>query len=98
MFKTVGEQFFKDTDSEALYYMCALTLYKSDQFIYERHIIQLFMWVVPDIQPNASNAQKYANKVVRTLNSSDKKYTDAFVECFEIIDSVKPVPTSDLAF
>ncbi|WP_341660926.1 AIPR family protein [Vibrio sp.] len=111
LFKTVGEQFFKDTDSEALYYMCALTLYKFNMLSngskenanlytkYKWHIIQLFMWVVhgkiADIQANSSKAQKYADKVVKALNSSDKKYTDAFVECFEIIDSVTPAPTSD---
>jgi hypothetical protein len=111
LFKTSGDSLFMDSDAEILYYMCALTFYKFNTLSngrkenanlygkYKWHLIQLYMWCVhkkvEEIQPNSKKASNYAEKIIDTLNSSDKKYTDIFVECFKIIDMVEPAPTND---
>lgn len=109
LFLTMGDKLFKDNDSEALYYVCALTLYKFNTLSngrkenahlyakYKWHIIQLFMWVVHGkveiIHSNAGKANKYAEKVISKLNSTDKQYTELFKKCFKIIDMVTPIAT-----
>ncbi|NSM26530.1 AIPR family protein [Shewanella sp. ZOR0012] len=111
LFIMMGDKFFKDDDSEALYYLCALILYKFNTLAngrkenahlyskYKWHIITLFMWVahskVEVIHPNASKANKYADKVIQKLNSSDRQYTDIFKKCFSIIDMISPAVTND---
>lgn len=111
LFENLEGKLFKEDDAEALYYMCAFILYKFNTLTngkkinapsykkYKWHLIQLFMWVthgkVSKIQPNANNASKYAEKVIKTLASSDRKYTNIFKKCFEIIDLFELAPTTD---
>ena len=110
IFTSSGEELFKDDDCEALYYCAALTYYKyntlingkrADAYDYKKfkwHIIQLFQWVVhgkvENIAPNSKKAEKYAEKVIKVLNSPDKKYINYFHECHKILDAID-TPTDD---
>jgi hypothetical protein len=46
------------------------------------------------IPANSKKAEKYAEKVIKVLNSSDRKYIKLFEDCHKIIDSLD-TPTDD---
>lgn len=110
IFSVSGDNLFKIEDHEALYFCSAFTLYKYNTLINGRknnahnyiklrwHIIQLFKWVVhgqvENINPASKKADKYAEKIIKTLNSSNKSYIALFEECHKIIDSVG-IPSDD---
>ncbi len=110
IFQSSGDDLFKDDDCEGLYYCAALTYYKYNTLIngkkadaqnykkFKWHIIQLFQWVVHNkvevIAGNSKKAEKYAEKVIKVLNSSDRKYIKIFKDCHKIIDSLD-TPTDD---
>ena len=104
IFSASGENLFKAEDRESLYYCSALALYKYNTLINSRkinahnytrvrwHIIQLFKWVlhgkVENIFPSSNKADKYAEKIIKSLSTKTKSYTGVFEKCQEIIDSV----------
>lgn len=111
LFVQYDNDIFKETDSEALYYMCSLILYKFNTLVngrkenaysysmYKWHIIPLFIWVstknIIEIKPNSNSASKSAQKIIDLLKGEDKKYIKLFKECFKIIDNISPRPTRD---
>ncbi|WP_114793832.1 AIPR family protein [Vibrio cholerae] len=110
IFISTGDLLFKSDDNESLYYAAALTYYKYNTLIngkkidannykkFKWHIIQLYQWVVHNkvesIPCNSKKAEKYAEKVISSLVSKDKKYIGYFKRCHEIIDSI-PTPSDD---
>ena len=108
IFSSNGESLFKLEDHEAFYYCSSLALYKYNTLINGRkvnahnytklrwHIIQLFKWVihgkVENILPASKKADKYAEKMIKSLNSENKDYMKKFEKCHEIIESVG-IPT-----
>lgn len=101
---------FKETDHEAYYYASALTLYKYQSLINGKkigagnytkvrwHIINIFKLLCNESTdfppPNSSKADKYARKIIETLNSSKKEYIEIFKKCQDLVDSVG-VPSDD---
>lgn len=111
IFTSTGDKLFNNDDCEALYYASALTYYKYNTLIngkkinannykkYKWHVIQLFQWFVhgkvESMQGNSKKAEKYADKVIKVLNSKDKKYIAIFKKCHQLIDNLPVVPTDD---
>lgn len=110
IFTASGDFLFKNEDHESLYYCSVLTLYKYNTLINGRkinahnyiklrwHIIQLFKWLVhrkvENIDVSSNKADKYAEKIIKTLNSPAKSYVNVFEECHSIIDSIE-MPSDD---
>lgn len=110
IFTASGDYLFKNEDHESLYYCSVLTLYKYNTLINGRkinahnyiklrwHIIQLFKWLVhrkvENIDVSSNKADKYAEKIIKTLNSPTKSYVNVFEECQSIIDSIE-IPSDD---
>ncbi|MCS6177290.1 MULTISPECIES: AIPR family protein [Shewanella] len=110
IFTASGDYLFKNEDHESLYYCSVLTLYKYNTLINGRkinahnyiklrwHIIQLFKWLVhrkvENIDVSSNKADKYAEKIIKTLNSPTKSYVNVFEECHSIIDSIE-MPSDD---
>lgn len=104
IFSSPDIQLFRDEDHESLYYCSVLALYKYNTLINGRkinahnynkvrwHIIQLFKWVaygkVEDVNPSSSKAHRYTDKIIKCLQSDDKRYVRKFEECHSIVDSV----------
>ena len=104
IFSASGENLFKVDDRESLYYCSALALYKYNTLINSKkinahnytkvrwHIIQLFKWVLHDkvenILPSSNKADKYADKIIKSLSTKTKSYTSTFEKCQAIIDYI----------
>lgn len=101
---------FRETDHESYYYASALTLYKYQSLINGKkigasnytkvrwHIINLFKLFCnesADFPPaNSNKADKYAQKIIDIINSSNKDYIDIFKKCQNIVDLVG-MPSDD---
>ncbi|WP_395505081.1 AIPR family protein [Ectopseudomonas hydrolytica] len=110
IFSSSGDLLFKEDDNESYYYASCLALYKYHTLINGRkinahnyikvrwHIIHLFKFfcsgetAIP--LPNSNKAEKFALKLITTLNSENKSHIKIFERCQKVIDTIG-FPTSD---
>ena len=111
IFEIQGDNLFKETDQEISYYVSALTHYKLNSLINSKklnanthsalrwHVLFIFKHLVhgeiKNIQPNSKAMNKYCEKILTILTSSDKKYEHSFQECFNVINSIA-YPSKDV--